>query len=175
MDFHTIMMQDVLPFVITAAIAALAKLLVDPKVLKLIDAFAANLASGTQKLTADADATHNALLIQSVHAAMSYAENNSDAVLKIADSKMDYVVSMIQADPRFAKYNLPLSAIKHTIEQLYTDYFADLSKPPVPSDVPGGPPTPTNAPLQATSGFVTTNPSIIAQTVNQFAQLSKTV
>lgn len=168
MDFHTIMTQDVLPFVITAAIAALAKLLVDPKVLKLIDAFAVNLASSTQKLVADADATHNTLLIQTVHAAMSYAENNSAEALRVADSKMDYVIATVQADPRIAKYDLPLSAIKHTIEQLYSSYFADLSKPTIaPNDGTGGPPT--SLTLLGVTG------QGMAQTVSQFSQLSKSV
>jgi hypothetical protein len=151
-----IIIHDALMAAVTFAIAALGKLLIDPKTLSVVESLAAKLSAETDNALAAAEASHNALLQAGVHAAMVYAENHEDVVLKLFDSKANYVIASIQADPRFSHLNLPLDALKQLIEQLYQAYFADLKaygsapihknigsatgKPnPTPADNTGGP------------------------------------
>lgn len=153
-ELHVVL-NLLVPAVAVAAIGALAKLLASSQVANAIQSLSVKLAAETEKLLAEADATHNALLIMAVHAAMSYAENHETEVLKEFDSKADYVIDAIERDPRFAHLNLPLDTLKHLVEQLYTQYFASLNaydKGPAtvkPADVTGGGP---GAPQPATAG-----------------------
>lgn len=141
-ELHTLL-NLLIPAVTVAAVAALAKLLASSQVANAINSLAVKGAAETEKLLAEADATHNALLVMAVHAAMTYAEAHQTEVLKDFDSKADYVIESIESDPRFAHLNLPLDAVKHLVEQLFSQYFSQLphaAPAPAPADVTGGGP-----------------------------------
>jgi hypothetical protein len=117
-------------------VGAIARLLVSPHTLDAVKALGAKLAAQTNQLVAQADASNNLLLQAAAHGAMAYAETHEAEVLKLFDSKADYVIASIQANPKFEHMNLPLSDIKNLIEQLYLAYFAGLPHKVVPAPTP---------------------------------------
>lgn len=142
MDIHSVI-GLLVPLVATVLLAALSKILLSPAASNYVNALGARAAAETEKLISEADATHNALLVAAIHAAMVYAENHEAEVLKDFNTKADYVETVIEEDPRFAHLNLPLDAIKHLIEQLFQAYFSGLphkAVAPAPGDVTGGGP-----------------------------------
>lgn len=124
----------------TVAVGAVAKLLASQAAANFVNALGAKAAAETEKLISEADATHNALLVAAIHAAMVYAENHEAEILKTFDSKASYVETVIEEDPRFAHLNLPLDTVKHLIEQLFQAYFSNLPHKAdlKPADVIGG-------------------------------------
>lgn len=139
MDVHSIL-NLLLVAAGTSVLGALTKILLSPAASNFVNALGAKAAAETEKLISEADATHNALLVAAIHAAMVYAENHEADILKEFNSKADYVETVIEEDPRFAHLNLPLDTVKHLIEQIFQAYFSNLPHKAdlKPADVIGG-------------------------------------
>ncbi len=125
MQYHTLI-SLLLTTAITFVVAAVGKILIDPRTIALVEAFGAKLGAETDHAIAQADASNNALLVFATKAAMTYAENHEAEVLKTFNSKADFVISTIEVDPRFAHLNLPLASVKNLVEELFQSYFAAL-------------------------------------------------
>lgn len=126
----------------------LGKVLNSPQSKNVEEALAAKLAAETEVAIATADRTHNALLHEIVHAAMSYAETHASEVVAKYGSKFNSVIAKVTSDPRIAPLGLPTEAITSAIEATFLAYFKDLGaadnagKPTVkPQDGIGGIPT----------------------------------
>lgn len=143
------------PLAFAALLSVVTALLLNPKVGDAITALGHKLAAQTEQLVAQSDAQNNQLLTLVTHAAMTYAEVHQASVLRMFDSKADYVIAAIQKDPRFSGTGVTLEAIKHTIEQLWVTYFADLKlpAPKAPADTP-----PTGPPLNPPPDIPPTGP-----------------
>lgn len=142
MDTHSIQttVDTILVAAGAGALGAVTKILLSPAATNFVNALGAKAAAETEKLISEADATHNALLVAAIHAAMVYAENHEADILKEFGSKADYVETVINEDPRFAHLNLPLDTVKHLIEQLFQAYFSNLPHKAKPADTTGGGP-----------------------------------
>ena len=117
------------PFLVVAAGAVMVQLLRTPKANAFALAQSDKLAAETKSLVADADASNNGLLKEIVYQAMTYAEVHQDQVKKDFHTKAEYVIAMVQKDPRYGGFGVGLEEVEHILEVMWTHYFSDLQTP----------------------------------------------